>query len=158
MFVYTAKLNKKRLYTAVIAVILIAAAILAICIVKGSGAVETLSTASVVKTNEQRVEYLENLGWQVDAEPIEEQTILIPTEFGEVYLEYNTLQTKQGFDLTKYSGCEAVRYTYSVLNHPTCTEGVVADIIVYRGRVIAGDVQSVTLDGFMSTLDYPKTA
>lgn len=158
MFVYTAKLNKKRLYAAVIAVILIAATILTVCIVKGSGAVETLSTASVVKTNEQRVEYLKNLGWQVNPEPIEEQTILVPTEFGDVYLEYNALQAKQGFDLAKYSGCEAVRYTYSVTNHPTCKEDVVADIIVYRGRVIAGDIQSITLDGFMSTLDYPKTA
>ena len=46
----------------------------------------------------------------------------------------------------------------SLDRHKDAGEDVVADIIVYRGRVIAGDIQSITLDGFMSTLDYPKTA
>ena len=33
---------------------------------------------------------------------------------------------------------------------------VVADIIVYRNRVIAGDIQSNALDGFMVGLKYPS--
>ena len=45
-------------------------------------------------------------------------------------------------------------YLYKVLNHPKETE-VFADIIVYRGRVIAGDIQSAALDGFMNGLEYP---
>lgn len=156
MFVFTAKLNKKRLMAAVIVFILIVAAILTVCVMKSAGAVETLSTSSVVKTNEQRIEYLKNLGWEVEPKPIDEQTIAIPTEFSDVYQEYNLLQAEQGFDLKEYAGVEAVRYTYNVLNHPTCADQVVADIIVYRGRVIAGDIQSTVLDGFMSTLVFPK--
>jgi hypothetical protein len=34
---------------------------------------------------------------------------------------------------------------------------VVADIIVYRNRIIAGDVQSAALDGFMTGLGFPKS-
>jgi len=46
---------------------------------------------------------------------------------------------------------EAVRYTYKVLNYPNA-ENVVADIIVFRNEVIAADVQSTSLDGFMHGL------
>jgi len=156
MFVYTAKMDKKKLLVAVLLIIAVAAAVLILLVMHGAAAVETLSTSAVVKTNKQRVEYLNDLGWEVAEDPIEEQTIVVPEEFSTVYKEYNELQKQQGFDLTKYSGAEAKRYTYSIENYPGVEDQVVADIIVYRGRVIAGDIQSVALDGFMQTLDFPK--
>ncbi len=155
MFIFTAKFNKTR---AVIAVIILAAIICGIIFYAGtrSRSSQTGTFEAVVKNNEQRVEYLNSLGWEIDPKPIEEQAIIIPRSFTDVYMEYNDLQISQGFDLSKYGGCEATRYTYKVTNHPDDAKNVVADIIIYRNRVIAGDVQSALLDGFMHGLEYPK--
>lgn len=156
MFIITAKLDRKKVIGgALILVVLVAAAIL---IFSSSGDAETAgSFDAVVKTNEQRVAYLESFGWKVNAEPIEQQRVTIPKDFSKVYDKYNALQKTQGFDLKKYSGLEAVRYTYEITNHPSASGRVVADIIVYRNRVIAADIQSVSADGFMEGLTFPAS-
>lgn len=154
MFIFTAKFNRLR---AVIAVIIFAAVICGIIIYAGirSRSDESGAFGAIAKNNEQRVEYLNSLGWEVVPKPLEEQSIIIPRSFNDVYTEYNALQISQGFDLKEFGGCEATRYTYTVLNHPDSAGNAVADIIVYRNRIIAGDVQSTALDGFMHGLAFP---
>lgn len=154
MFIFTTKVNKKKLLTGAVFIL---AVILLIVIITGNtkGTWNEAEPASVVKTNEERVSFLTALGWEVSAEPIDEQKITIPKEFDEVYTQYNDIQLNQGFDLREYAGLEAIRYTYEVKNHPETTGKVVADIIVYRNRIIAGDIQSTAMDGFMSGLEYP---
>ena len=93
-------------------------------------------------------------GWEDEKNHIDEETVVISRKFADVYAKYNEIQKAQGFDLSEYGGMEAVRYTYKVLNYPG-EKDVVADIIVFRGSVIAGDVQSITLDGFMQGLEFP---
>ncbi|MBE6948257.1 MAG: DUF4830 domain-containing protein [Ruminococcaceae bacterium] len=157
MFIFTTKVNKKKLLTGAVFVL----AIIVIIIAVSSMSKEAWSSSeltSVVKTNEERVLFLTSLGWEVSEEPIEEQVITIPKEFDDVYTQYNEIQLSQGFDLTEYAGLEATRYTYEVKNHPDTTGKVVADIIVYRNRIIAGDIQSTVMDGFMSGLDFPDSA
>lgn len=156
MFVFTARVSKKHITAALLAIIVIVAAVL-LFTQRGESADAAAVRSSVAKTNEDRVSFLNSLGWIVSDEPIEEQTVVIPKDFSEVYAEYNKLQQSQGFDLTKYAGREAVRYTYAVKNYPTGEENIVADMIVYRGRVIAGDVQSASLGGFMAPLSFPET-
>ncbi|MBQ8974696.1 MAG: DUF4830 domain-containing protein [Oscillospiraceae bacterium] len=156
MFVVTAKLNKKK----IVACILILAAILIFVIIltnMGSRAATSGLTAlsAVVKSNENRVEYLQSLGWEVVDEPLEEQEITIPKEFNDIYSQYNELQKTQGFDLQEYAGMRVTRYTYQVTNYPNNSDTVVADILVYKNQVIGGDVQSTALDGFMQGLEYP---
>ncbi len=161
MFVITAKFNKRKVISALIAAVVIAA-VLIICFSGGGSSGGTASPASltaIVKNNDQRVAYLESFGWQVSAEPVDQQEIIIPKEFSDVYVQYNELQTEQGFNLKDYCGLEAVRYTYQVTNHPTAQGTVVADIIVYRNQVIAGDIQCLSADnGFMAGLQYPNTS
>ena len=161
MFMFTAKFNKKF----AIAIVLALAVVLCLIIVFAGGrsrsdnSVQTMATSTVVKNNDQRVQFLNGLGWDVEESAVDEQSVVIPREFNSVYEEYNKIQLQQGFDLSKYGGTEATRYTYKVLNHPDRSSDVVIDIIVYRGQVIAGDVQSCALGGFMSGLLYPgKTA
>ncbi len=156
MLVLTAKLDKKK------AIILAAAAVAAVILLivtlskPDDASVPTVAQMTVVKNNDERVDYLTSLGWQVEAEPMDSQTILIPKEMGSVYEAYNDIQRKQGFDLTGYGGLEATRYTYRVLNYPGAgNTDIVADIVVYRNEVIAGDVQSTAMDGFMHGLAYP---
>ena len=155
MFVYTAKLNKRKL---IIGIVILVIALCAIILLISSNGKTTAASAfdTAVRSNDERISFLTGLGWEVSPEPAEEQTITIPLAFDDVYSEYNKIQLAQGFDLSKYSGLEAVRYTYKVLNHPS-GQDVMADIIVYRGRVIAGDIQSTSLNGFMNGLEYPKS-
>ena len=156
MFIFTAKLNKKK---AVLAVLILAAVLIAIIFIAGSfsrsSAERTSALAAIVKNNDQRVAYLNALGWEVENEPIDEEAVVIPRTFSDVYKEYNELQLAQGFDLSDYGGIEATRYTYEITNYPNETDIVVADLIIYRNEVIAGDVQSTALDGFMHGLEMP---
>ncbi|UOO38457.1 DUF4830 domain-containing protein [Oscillospiraceae bacterium CM] len=159
MFIFTTKFNKKK---AVLIILALAVVLAAIVLIAGkldqTGAKETAVLSAIVKDNDQRVSYLTKLGWVVEQTPVEEQTVVIPREFTAVYKQYNALQQAQGFDLSKYGGIEATRYTYRILNYPNVPDNVVADIIVYRNEVIAGDVQSYALDGFMVGLSFPQSS
>jgi len=154
MFIFTAKLNKKLIGYIILMLVLIVVAIIVLASV-GSTA-EASEFSSRVKTNEERVAYLTSLGWDVAYEPVDQQDIIIPEDFSGVYGDYNELQKAQGFDLRDYSGFSCTRYTYSVLNHPSGDASVVADLIIYKNEVIAGDIQSTSLDGFMEGLEYPE--
>ncbi len=159
MLFLTAKLDKRKIIGGALALLVLAA--LAVLLLGGGGdRDETAGPAAAgtaARTNEQRVAYLGGLGWEVETDPIDTQTVTIPKDFSKVYADYNTLQKAQGFDLKKYAGLEATRYTYEVKNHPTAKGKVVADMIVYRGKVIAADVQSLSADGgFMEGVAFPK--
>lgn len=160
MFIFTAKLNRKRAIMIIVALAVLICAIIAIAgfrsKLRTQPASKQVSTANI-KSNEDRVKYLESFGWKVKAQPTDEQEVVIPKTFSKVYSDYSSLQKKQGFELTKYSGMEAKRYTYEILNYPTGENNVVADIIVYRNQVIAGDVQSAALNGFMHGLNEKIT-
>jgi hypothetical protein len=153
MFMYTAKFNRKK---AVAAVLILAAVLCAVIIIAGrlggSGRTTSPPLSAIVRNNKQRVEYLESLGWSVDEDALDERQVKIPVKFSDVYTRYNALQMAQGFDLTRYGGLDATRYTYKVNNHPSSDENIVADIIVYKDKVIAGDIQSCAPDGFMNGL------
>ncbi len=152
MYIFTAKFNRKR---AVIIVLLIAVVICAIVLLAGmrdQGSETAASYSGNIDSNERRIAYLMSFGWRVDASPLDQQEIVIPREFTGAYKEYYDLQLSQGFDLSDYSGMKATRYTYEVKNYPENSGGVVADIIVCNETVIAGDIQSTALDGFMHGL------
>lgn len=98
-----------------------------------------------------QVAFLESLGWETSVEPVDVREVIIPEEWNSVFEEYNDLQKQQGFDLDKYRGKQATIYTYQVLNYDGA-ENVVANLMVFDGRLIAGDVCSAELGGFMQGL------
>ena len=106
-----------------------------------------------VRTNEERIEFISQFGWTVEAAPLEEKNVIIPNEFDKVFVGYNDLQKQQGLDLSRYKTKEVTRYTYKVTNYPDTEISVLANILVYRGRVIGGDVCSLESDGFVLSLD-----
>jgi hypothetical protein len=160
MFIFTAKLDRKRAIIIIVALAVILCTIILIAGLRDRKKIEPASNAASitdVRTNADRVKYLESFGWKVKEQPTEELEVVIPREFSKVYSDYAALQKKQGFKLTNYLGMEAKRYTYEILNYPTGEKGIVADIIVYRNAVIAGDVQSTALNGFMHGLSEKIT-
>ncbi len=110
---------------------------------------------SAADKNEVRVQFLDGLGWQVSAEPLEIEEVVIPLEFDATYDKYNKLQIEQGFDLSDYMGQRVKRYTYAVYNYPGEKDTVRANLLISDGKLIAGDVSSVKLDGFMQGLRMP---
>ena len=102
---------------------------------------------------ENCIELLNSLGWQVEKTPTDTQKITIPAIFDNVYQNYNELQKTSGFDLSPYCGKSGTRYTFIVTNYPLDTgETVYANVITVDGKVIGGDIMTVSLSGFMHGL------
>ena len=102
-----------------------------------------------VKNNEDRIKFLRHFGWEVTPEPTDTVNVTVPESFDEIFTGYNELQKKQGLDLTKYKGKAVTRYTYSVTNYTGHEGDVFATLLVFKGRVIGGDVCSADQNGFI---------
>ena len=102
-----------------------------------------------VKNAEDAVSFLSQFGWTVNAEPVEVKTVTIPAEFDKVFSAYNELQKEQGLNLTKYKNKEVTRYTFTVTNYEGYDGTVYANVLVYRNRVIGGDICSADVTGFV---------
>lgn len=102
-----------------------------------------------IKTNDDRIDFLEQFGWTVHESPADTQTVIIPQEFDKIMLSYNEFQRDMGLDLAKYKGKEVTRYTYEVTNFPEYEGRVYANMLVYRNKVIGGDICSADNSGFL---------
>lgn len=158
MLIITAKVPRRKLALGVALASLACCCALALNL-NGTAARETAASAAPdakgVRSNADRVEYLRAYGWEVAEEPVATQELLIPEEMDESYDEYLALQKEQGFELEKYAGKRAKRYTYEITNYPTGEAGVQANLLIYKNTVIAGEVLSPQLDGFLHGLTKP---
>ena len=102
-----------------------------------------------VENNNSRLDFLGQFNIKVKPEPIETTEIKIPIQFNKVYENYNKIQKENGLNLEKYKGKTCIKYTYSVLNYKDRPDGVLANIFVFENKVIAGDICSLEIDGFM---------
>lgn len=102
-----------------------------------------------IKTNEDRVEFLGQFGWEVNPNVKESVEVTIPSEFDKIFTGYNEIQKRQGLDLSDYKKKKVMRYTYEVTNYEGAEGTVYANILVYRHRVIGGDICSADVTGFI---------
>lgn len=107
-----------------------------------------------VKSADAAAQFLSQFGWTVDAGSAECKEVTVPAEFDKVFAGYNQLQKAQGLDLSKYKKKELTRYTFTVTNYDKVTgdsyDGkVYANVLVYRNRVVAGDICSADVSGFI---------
>ena len=119
MIIITKKLHPRRL-VAGCALFALALGVLG----AGLGLVRDIQSAAAVadlqvdprgiKTNADRVAFLEGYGWIVSQEPAAVEDIRLPDTFDASYDEYLSLQKSQGFDLSQYAGKTVKRYTYQV--------------------------------------------
>ncbi|NLY43090.1 MAG: DUF4830 domain-containing protein [Clostridiaceae bacterium] len=161
MFIFSFKFNYKKaiLFLSIIVLVLF----LGISLMEDTREVNIFNVSDKsnlynftnIKTNKDRVNFLKQFGWDVEEQPIEIMEVQIPQEFDEVYKNYNEIQKEVGLDLEKYKGKRVKRYTYRVLNHPSGKDVEVrANILIYKNRVIAGDIMTTAIDGFMNSLLY----
>lgn len=108
-----------------------------------------------VKSADAAANFLSQFGWVVDAGSAETVEVTIPAEFDKIFAGYNELQKSQGLDLSKYKKKTVTRYTFTVTNYPDADGAVYANVLVYRGRVIGGDICSADVDGFIHGFEKP---
>ena len=102
-----------------------------------------------IRSNEDRITFLAQFGWQVEETPNESANVAIPAEFDKGFAAYNELQRAQGLDLSKYASRTVERYTYRVTNYEGYDGEVLANLLICRGRVIGGDICSADQNGFL---------
>ena len=150
MFIRTIKIRKPNLLAAALV-----AAIVCLTAVLGLTAYRASSGKKwELKNEQQRQEFLEDMGWEVDTGFDSCRQVDIPKEFNEVYEGYNELQKQQGFDLSRYKGRSCEVYTYKVRNYKDHEgmDDVNCNLMIIDGELIGGDVSSTELDGFMQGL------
>ena len=146
MFVMTARVNKTAVFLG-LAVIAVTIGLLLALFGGGSSAEPTAATAPAADSNDARVKFLADLGWEITASPTESMQVRIPKESTEVFDRYNQLQKSQGYDLSKYAGKTVMRYVYKINNYPGATEPVYATLLVHKDQVIGGDITDTAPGG-----------
>ena len=90
-------------------------------------------------------EIVREMGYDdVSETPYEVVEFEIPLKFNSVWENYNNLLKEKGYDLSLYKGKKCKRYTYLIPS-----ENARANIIVSDGKIIGGDISSITLNGIM---------
>ena len=152
MFIRTVKMSTVKLFACILAAIAICASLIVFFPEDDVISVFTSDGTAVftdVNDESARINFLRQFGWEVKPTPLEEKSVVIPSTFDSVFEGYNELQLKQGLDLSKYKRKEVTRYTYEVTNYEGYEGKVFANMIVYRGRVIGGDLCTESSDGFI---------
>jgi len=155
MLIWTAKFSRKK---AVFTAIMFGLVMVILIVLTSRLPTEEVPALPQLISNEERVAYLESLGWKVKSEPLETLQFLLPETLTEPYLSYNTLQMAQGFDLNTCCGKQLSRYTYAVTNYPDRPTGVQANLYICEDIAVAGDIFCPGTDGFQTTLVFPKSA
>lgn len=154
MFVYSFRASSLKAFATIsFALVILVALILT---VPSYGALETnadVVSYSGVKNAQDAAKFLNQFGWKISGNAVETVELKIPSEFDNVFTEYNEIQKRQGLDLGKYRRKNVTRYTFEVTNYPDATGTVLASVIVYKGNVIAGDLCQSGANGFVVGFD-----
>ncbi len=159
MVIVSAKVSKRKILTGIViavCVILLLAVLLRNASTPGNSTAEAPSRTAEASCNDERVAYLKSFGWELQETPVETQEVRIPEEFNEVFTRYNELQQSQGFNLEDYAGKTVKRYVYAVTNHPDGGQDYYATLLVYKNKIIGGDVTCTSQGGVMRGFAMPS--
>ena len=107
------------------------------------------------ETDTNNIVFLKGYGWEVRTKSVEKEDIIIPKPFDRVYENYNDIQLKAGLDLRPYMGMYGVRYRYIVENYPKDVgEEVRANVICINNEPVGGDIMTVSIRGFIHSLNF----
>ena len=161
MFIYSFRAATLKFF-GIIAITLVALiAIIAFVPVYADGAGTAQDTPTIVngngteyfydkvKSSSDAANFLTQFGWTVDGGNAKSAKVTIPAEFDKVFAAYNEIQRAQGLDLSKYKKKELTRYTFEVTNYPDYDGVVYANVLVYRNKVVGGDICSADVTGFV---------
>ena len=151
MFVCTVRASTVKFFAFVFATV---ALMIGLVILGGQDSVLAMSDGTEIrfdgiKENSDRIAFITALGVEVKEAPTEEKTFRIPQDFDRIASGYNEIQKSQGLDLLRYKNKKVTRYTYEVKNYEGYEGKVYVNLLVYRNKVIGGDVCSADSSGFI---------
>ncbi|MBO5409286.1 MAG: DUF4830 domain-containing protein [Clostridia bacterium] len=131
MFICSVTLTKEKI-----------ALLLAIClmIILLSGVCISFFTSERYDTHSERRGFLEQYGWKTADKPCFKETVTLPKTVEELSADYETLQNRQGFSIVPYLGKTLKKYTYTVTNYPNSPASVYANVLLYRGNIVACEI------------------
>ena len=149
MFVRSVRMNTLKLL-GIALLCVIAIAVLFVLVPSHSANSEASETIRFdkIKSETDMVAFLSQFGYTVEETPVESVEVSIPDEFDKVFATYNELQKQAGLDLGRYKGKKVMRYTYKVTNYEGYGDTVYANLLVYKNKIVGGDVCSADPHGF----------
>ena len=111
-----------------------------------------------LNTTDGREAYLKSLGWEIDRDSESFRTVIVPQKLEGIMAQYNKIQLSQGYDLNAHLGESCRQYCYDVTNYPGGAGKVIVSLYLQDGQVIAGDVHSTAINGFMHGLSRSDAA
>ena len=155
MFIYSLRASTLKFFAVVCVALVTLITLIAFVPTYGEGGGDVLTSGEVeisydkIKTEQDRAKFLSQFGWEIKTPEVTSGEVTIPSEFDKVFTGYNEIQKRQGLDLSKYKNKKVMRYTYEITNYEGYDGVVYANLIIYRGRVIGGDVCSADVTGFI---------
>ena len=102
-----------------------------------------------------RQAWLRELGWQVEAAPLEILQLELPRPFDEPWTAYAQAQEAWGLPFSDFAGRSVERITYRVENHPAAPDAQL-NLFLCADEIIGGDVFLPGPEGFQTNLEFPK--
>ena len=153
MFIYSVRASAIKLFALVgicIALVFTVTALDNNIAVYASAGGKTVNYGGI-KTNEDRVRFIEDFGLKVNEEAADIKEFAMPESLDRALLGYNEMQKSQGLDISKYTRKRVTHYAYEVTNYDY--EGkVYVNLLIYRNRIIACDISSGNPEGFVLPL------
>lgn len=156
MVIMTAKVPKRRILLVVL-LLLAAAVVLALCLGGAKhGGEKPQRTDAKGGTNEARIAFLAEYGWEVSAEPVQTQQVRVPEEPARSSCATTSCRSRRDTTLLQYSGQELTRYVYQVTNYPDSSGTYYATLLVKDGQIVGADIASSAKNGVMHGLKMPE--
>ncbi len=131
MLIYSVTLTKEKLA-------FLLAISLTVILLLGIGI--SMVTSEHYYSHTARRRFLEQYGWKTGNKTFFKETMTLPANPEDFSKEYEELQNRQGLTLVPYLGKTLQKYTYPVTNHPNAKAPVYANVLLYRGRIVACDI------------------
>ncbi len=148
MFVLSVNMSRRRLVSLLLCVGVLVLILVAAFLWPARR--ETVATVAAAD-DAARMNFLKELGYEVDPVYSEVHEVLIPEEFDEVFAAYNTMQADADMDLTPYAGKRLKCWSYRILNS-TNKEETIAHLYVWQDKIVGGDISESVMNGNSTAL------
>ncbi|MBQ1236221.1 MAG: DUF4830 domain-containing protein [Oscillospiraceae bacterium] len=105
-----------------------------------------------LNTADGREAYLNSLGWEINKESESFKTVIVPDKLDGIMAQYNRMQQAQGYDLSLHLGESCSQYSYELTNYTDSDGTVIVTLYIQDGALIAADIHTTAVNGFMHGL------
>lgn len=105
-----------------------------------------------LNTADGREAYLNSLGWEINKESESFKTVIVPDKLDGIMAQYNRMQQAQGYDLSLHLGESCSQYSYELTNYTDSDGTVIVTLYIQDGKLIAADIHTTAVNGFMHGL------